>query len=670
MGATEARGANPADPAPDRCTSGQDNAVAAAAAGGAADSQGQGRRGPGRAALGSDGSVLVCGLGALGQACLQRLLAFNVPLRCLDLAEPSWRDPDLQRRLADRLLLGDMRRAHVLRAAGAEQARAVLLLSSESTVNIEAALQVRVLNPQAEIVVRSTSRQTSLGALLEERLPGIAVVDPLLLCAGAIASALRPDTIPASFEADGIDLQICAEDDVVERLARPLQQAGAETSGVLVVMPRRDLTQGEGGEDSGRRRWRGRRLRQGIERFRRSMVRLSRPQQLLLLALVALALIGVAVFSGAGGWRQGVFVTLGLLKGEYVDPVNLLLTGEAGVRGASGWLIGGTLFYALVGTLLTSALAAVILEWLLRDRLGSSRPRLPRRSRRPILLVEGGVLAERVGQLMRRDGRPVLRVGEADAAGGPDLLLPDLPSALKLLADRPAQAVALLSTDLLANLQTALTLQQRWQGVRVALLAHSFGAAEELGNLLGGMAVVSAVDLVADAVVATAFGERIEAVLRLGGSNLLQVRFRIRQGDTLCERNVSRIQNGYGITIVSLRRQRQRQPLCLPKLETVVSDGDELVALATAESLRRIELGDATAPQCRLRLEQAGALGSAGRFEVQRTLARWLGCKPGEVLGLLDGTETLTPPLDADLCTPLSEQLRRLGVSCRMETIP
>jgi K+/H+ antiporter YhaU regulatory subunit KhtT len=202
------------------------------------------------------------------------------------------------------------------------------------------------------------------------------------------------------------------------------------------------------------------------------------------------------------------------------------------------------------------------------------------------------------------------------------------------------------------------------------LLAHSFGAAEELGSLLGGMAVVSAVDLVADAVVATAFGERIEAVLRLGGSNLLQVRFRIRQGDTLCERNVSRIQNGYGITVVSLRRERQRQPLSLPKLETVVSAGDELVALATAESLRRIELGDATAPHCRLRVEHAGALGSAGRFEVQRTLARWLGCKPGEVLGLLDGSETLTPAIDADLCTPLCDQLRRLGVSCRIETIP
>ena len=38
--------------------------------------------------------------------------------------------------------------------------------------------------PSADIVVRSSGQQASLGALLEERLPGVAVVDPLLLTAG------------------------------------------------------------------------------------------------------------------------------------------------------------------------------------------------------------------------------------------------------------------------------------------------------------------------------------------------------------------------------------------------------------------------------------------------------------------------------------------------------
>jgi hypothetical protein len=60
----------------------------------------------------------------------------------------------------------------VLRQAGAERAGAVLLLSADSTITFEAALQVRPLNPTAEIVVRSTSRLADLDALLEHRLPG------------------------------------------------------------------------------------------------------------------------------------------------------------------------------------------------------------------------------------------------------------------------------------------------------------------------------------------------------------------------------------------------------------------------------------------------------------------------------------------------------------------
>ena len=60
----------------------------------------------------------------------------------------------------------------------------------------------------------------------------------------------------------------------------------------------------------------------------------------------------------------------------------------------------------------------------------------------------------------------------------------DLPAALQALDGLSARAVGLLSTDLLANLQGALSLQQRWPDARIAMLAHAFGAAEQLGDLL------------------------------------------------------------------------------------------------------------------------------------------------------------------------------------------
>ena len=612
-----------------------------------------------------EAAVLVCGLGALGQACLQRLISCKVPLRCLDRQPPLWRDPALEHALGGTLILGDMRLPHVLRQAGVADARAVLLLSSDGTVNVEAALQVRLLNPHAEIVVRSSSRQADLGALLEERLPGVAVVDPVLLCAGAITSALRPESIPASFEAHGQPFQIVAQRWEDHRFQRPLRaRLDRPADPPLLVMPRPRVHLGDPRPRSSDQRRRAWRLRPAPWR--------DRHQRGLLLAaggLVALLLLGVRLFADLGGWRQGVFVTLALLKGEYVDPVNLLLQHGAGIAAASGWLIGGTLLYSLLGTLLTSALVAVILERLLRDRLGRGRPRLPRHGGRPILLVEGNGLGQRVAQLLEREGRTLLRVGGTPptAPRRQALWVEDVPTALGLLGDRPVQAAGLLSPDLLANLQLALSLQQRWPEARIAMLAHAFGSAEQLGELLGGVVVISAMDLVADAMVATAFGERIEAVLRLRGTNLLQVRYRISADDTLCGRTIARLENGYGLSVVSIWRPRRGDPQPMPRLDTVVAPGDQLVVLAGADALRRVELGEATPAGCRLRLCFMGPAQGTRRFEAQQSLARWLGCMPAEVTGLFDGEEHLSPPIDAELCELLIVDLRRQGVRCSVE---
>lgn len=610
-------------------------------------------------------AVLVCGLGSLGQACLRRLLTFQVPLHCLDLAQPSWLDPQLEAHLGAHLTLGDMRLPHVLQMAGGTSARAVLLLSSDSTVNIEAALQVRLLNPQAEIVVRSSSNQADLGSLLEERLQGIAVVDPVLLCAEAVASSLRPESIPASFEAHGEHFQLVEQAWHDSRLQRRLRSTGQEQwSGPLYVTPRSLPQHDQDLDRSHPRRPLGRKLRRWLQQLPRP-ARHNRRQRVALLGLVALTILGIRLFSELGGWRQGVFVTLALLKGEYVDPVNVLLAGDAGLARASGWLIGGTLFYSLVGTLLTSALVAVILERLLRDRLGGTHSRLPRRSGRPILLVEGGTLARRVAGLLQREGRTVLVTG-CDGRG-PGLAFADLPAALGALESRSVRAIGLLSSDLLANLQLALSLQQRWPEARIAMLAHAFGAADQLGQLLGGVAVISAMDLVADAMVATAFGERIDAVLRLRGTTLLQVRYRVSPGDTLCGQSIARLENGYAITVVSMLRAGLDHPLALPRLETVVAEGDQLMVLATAESLRRIELGEATPPSRRVWLQSSAATNATRRFEAQRCLARWLGCAPGDVAGLLDGREHLSPPIDTELGELLIDELQRQGVRCRLE---
>ena len=620
----------------------------------------------------SPAPVLVCGLGALGQACLQRLLAFDLPLHGVDLRQPNWRDPELESRLAGTLTHGDMRLAHVLRQAGAERASAVLLLSADSTINFEAALQVRLLNPTAEIVVRSTSRLADLGALLEHRLPGVAVVDPILLCADAISTALRPASMQASVEVDGQFIQL--SDGPVQDLRhqKQVRLPGSPSGSPPVWLSARSPQLNRDPLAPGQTRrhralaW----LRSRVRKVRPWLRARTRLQRWSVGLLILLVLAGVRIFSQVGGWKQGVFVTLGLLKGEYVDPVNLLLADITGMEEVSGWLIVGTLLYSLVGTLLTSALVAVILERLLRERLGVERMRLPRRGPAPVLLVEGSALARRIAQRLRRHQQLVVRIEPGGSDGSQDkgiVQFGQLEEALQALEGRPVSAVGLLSTDLLANLEAAMALQQRWPEAGIAVLAHDFGAAEPLGDLLGGLAVISTVDLVADAVVAAAFGERVEGVLQLQGSHLLIVRYRLEERDNLCGLNISRLENGYGVTGVSLRRPRHLEPILLPPPELVLAAGDQLVVLATAASLRSIELGNPVPPRYRLRIHFQGVLSPERRFQAQQSLARWIGCLPGEVVHLLDGEKHLTPPVDREICDLLVDDLRRQGVDCTLD---
>jgi Trk K+ transport system NAD-binding subunit len=613
--------------------------------------------------------VLVCGLGSLGQACLLRLLPFDVQLGGIDVRPPRWRDPRLEERFGSDVVLGDMRLPHVLRQAGVEKARAVLLLSSESTVNFEAALQVRLINPSVEVVVRSSGRLASLGALLEERLPGVAVVDPLILTAGAITEALRPGDQVACFRVDGqsyVVLEGKAED---FRLQRPLRLGTGGEERPLLVTPMglhlpRSIGLQEASPTAGGF---GEALRppRAVLHWWRQRTSLQRGQLLALLALVA---AGFVLFSRSGGWKQGVFVTLAFLLGEYVDPVNVLLPQATGIAGAEPWLIGVTLIYSLIGTLLTSALVAVILEWLLRERFGLGRPAHPRRGSRRILIADGEELGVQVARALEHDRHRVVRI---DSRPDRPRTEPGMAAferwepALAALRHCRVDGIGLLSSDLLANLQEALHLQRRWATARVVILAHAVEAAEQLGELLGGVTVISSMDLVADAVVATALGERVEEICRIDGVNLLLVRYRISSGDSLHGLSMARVENGFGVTAVQLLRHGRAAPLVLPSLDLVLIEGDQLLVLATLAALRRIELGLQAAPAWRVRLQ--GAPQSDRRFDAMQCLARHLGMPPGAMAALLDGGEHLTPGLDREIAERLVEELRRQGVDARLE---
>src|SRR5271165_2169679 len=101
-------------------------------------------------------SIVVCGLGALGQSCAFKLKEFGAVVVGVEMISENslWELPGAAKSL-DRLVRGDCREPSVLEEAGITSARTILIVTGDERVNLAAAFAARALNATIRIVVRS-----------------------------------------------------------------------------------------------------------------------------------------------------------------------------------------------------------------------------------------------------------------------------------------------------------------------------------------------------------------------------------------------------------------------------------------------------------------------------------------------------------------------------------
>ena len=73
---------------------------------------------------------------------------------------------------------------------------------------------------------------------------------------------------------------------------------------------------------------------------------------------------------------------------------------------------------------------------------------------------------------------------------------------------------ALLCKDLISNLRWALELQQIDPKLNLSIVTKHLSSSDSMSQLLGGISLISTTDIAADAIIATAFGESVEQVIR------------------------------------------------------------------------------------------------------------------------------------------------------------
>lgn len=97
--------------------------------------------------------VVVIGLGNVGTRVIRQLYEIGVPVVAVDKVETA-RGADLARELGIPFIVGDASREETLRAASVQTCRALVVLSTDDVVNLEAALNGRALRRDLRVVLR------------------------------------------------------------------------------------------------------------------------------------------------------------------------------------------------------------------------------------------------------------------------------------------------------------------------------------------------------------------------------------------------------------------------------------------------------------------------------------------------------------------------------------
>ncbi|QNI85228.1 putative potassium transporter [Synechococcus sp. PROS-7-1] len=616
--------------------------------------------------------VLICGIGTLAQTCIERLLETEAKIKCINENEPKWLSQSLKDIFGSSLVLGDMREPSILVQAEIANARSILFLSSNPTNNLEAALQARVLNPEAAIVVRSTKQQGDINHLIESKIPNLVIIDPHLLTAGATAQSLASGENDLYFQMEGQSYRfISTNSDLFDYSSRHQRelclQPNLYSNQKRIILSESSLTSYRFKRSRKKKEFKAiiSRIRKKLNEFKDSLFNRLKNLQLydyLVIILLSLLLIGTLTFSfDKVNLQTGVFVTVALLKGEFVDPVNVLIEeSDQSVMQFPLFVLLITLIYAIIGTILTSLFVALILDQILSRRLGLRRRDRPRRGVDSVLLVDGMELNQLVARLLQSQGIGVLHVDTQAETGL------TMARAIKLVRKGKLIGAALLCKDLISNLRIALELQTINPQLNLSIVTKHLSSSQSMSSLLGGISLISTTDIAADAIIATAFGETVEQVIRFQGRNLLVVKYSIEQSDTLHGLSVSRLEEGYGITVIGRRTSSQSGLKIFPARFTIIEPGDELFIVADLAGVQRIDSKTIVSPRWSITFSIHNQLFHA--YEIQQCFARLLNKAPGEFLSLLDGQSHTIDSIDYAIAMQLKESLRKYAI--RAEVTP
>jgi Trk K+ transport system NAD-binding subunit len=583
------------------------------------------------------GHVIVCGLRGVGLRIVEQLTLSGVPAVVVDDDPPA----PLARIIKDwgvPLIAGPTRAEETLKSAGLAGAIAVICAQHDDLRALETALLTRRLRADVRVVAQLTN--PAVGRAIKE--VGVAVLDVAGLSAPAVVEACLREGVQ--------ELSLSGERFLATRTIAPRSGTLRELYGALApvaVLPRDGEVQICPGRDT--RVQPGDEVTligtpaelaaasvlghsQGLhhrERSRASAVPLGARARALRDAVLSLARAADRRLAVALGALLAVLVTatlvlrftyrfagpghhISLLDSVYftVETVTTVGYGDFTFRGEPPWLMVFAIALMISGALFVAVFFALLTNILVSRRIEESFGRRKiTRLRGHVLVIGLGTVGWQVVQQLHAAGREVVVVeqnehnrhlGQVRALGVPiviaDATVPEVLASVRLAA---ASAVAVLTSDDLANLETGLAvrdqLEARWLATPVVLRIFDPQLAHSVRETFGFRNVRSTAALAAPWFVGAALGLDVLSTFYAGDEPLLVARLTVTPGGGL---HGLRMDELTGSTrVLALRRAADREILYHPpRRSTRFEPADEAYLIGPYDELLTVLRRDRPSP--------------------------------------------------------------------------
>jgi voltage-gated potassium channel Kch len=655
---------------------------------------------------------IVCGLGNLGQHCVVALKEFGVSISGIDTIEPSdWAITDLPKLLTD-FVQGDCRQPNILERSGIRDCRGVFLVTNDERVNIEAAFAIRLLNPKARLIVRSSKQ--NLNELVNNYLGDFIAFEATQLSAPAFAiaalssevrgfislpeSLLRVVKMQISREHPWCNRRTLAElNNATRRILShipvntplPTQfhrwepncrlQAGDLVAYVEVLDRTIEATIAtEIPKSSKKPKLTLKRLlrqlyalgsqnylQQNLQLFWQSTEQQQSKRVLMLVITVVssvflVSLVMLKIAHPDRDWLRLIYIVSVMFLGAY-DAVFPAFDAKDSI---SLWLRFMNLGCTMLGTASIAVLYALLTEWLLSAKFQLTKKRPPIPDRDHVVLIGSGRVGQRVAGFLEELKQPVVGVStvplESSILPNMPLVVSDLTSALTKVNLETAKSVVIVTDDEMTNLEVGLMVHTANPACAIAIRVFNSQFGDSISQLVPFAKVLSAYELSAEAFVAAAFGENVLSLIRLNEQTVLTTEYQVVVGDSLDNLLLSEIAYGYGVVPI-LYQAGQELPRLMPSEDLRTHAGDRLVVLASIEALQNIDAGTRTIPNCWVQIAQAAS--NDAIFDGERAIARVTGCTigmAGELMRKLP--QSLSIPLYPHQAQRLVRELRKAQV--------